>query len=67
MVSRYAPLFVVIFELVVNKVQMKLGLICYQLAIFVVYMLVTELGGVLFGQTIFPNAVNWQCTNNCWS
>ena len=71
--SMWAPLLVVIFECIVNRMVIKKSHISYQFIMWISYVFATFLGEVLMGYPVFPSSFDWQCSkdtvpdSNCWS
>jgi hypothetical protein len=64
----WAPMSIVIFEMVANRIQLRGGHISYQIIMFVFYMFATFLGELLQGYPVFPRTFNWHCgVGECWS
>lgn len=69
--AMWAPMLIVIFEMIANRIQIRGGHISYQFIMFAAYMFATFLGEELQGYPIFPRTFNWRCAKEdikgaCW-
>jgi hypothetical protein len=63
----WMPMAVVLFELLVNRIEMKPGHVSYQIIMWVAYAFATGLGEALQSYPVFPNSFDWKCGNDCWN